>query len=357
MVPRTPVNCRAAPSCWYGASAKVGAARGRAGATGDKVSEQTSTEDRIRIGVSSCLLGWEVRYDGGHKYDAYINGTLARYFELVPVCPEVGIGLGVPREPIRLVRRDDGIRVLGVHDPSKDVTEALENYGRRMGAELDDLSGYIFKRASPSCGMDGVKVHSPTGLPAGRSSGVYAREFMRARPLLPCEEEGRLGDPALRESFITRVLVYRRWQQLLRRGLTPGRLVEFHADHKYLVMAHDQAAYRRMGRLVAEAGRRPLEALAEDYVAELMEALSRKASRGAHVNVLQHLLGYVSDKLDAGDRREMLEAIEQFRRGLVPLRVPLTLLRDHFRRHPHPYIQRQHYLNPHPGELMLDDPR
>lgn len=317
------------------------------------MSEQASRGEKIRVGISSCLLGWEVRYDGGHKRDAYINGTLARYFEFVPVCPEVGIGLGVPREPIRLVRQEDGIHVLGTRDPSKDVTEALASYGRRMASELADLSGYIFKRASPSCGMARVKVYTPEGRPAGQSGGVYAREFMRSHPLLPCEEEGRLGDPALRENFITRVFVYRRWQELLRGGLTPARLVGFHSDHKYLVLAHDQAAYRRMGRLVAGAGRRPLEALAADYAAELMGALKRKATRRSHVNVLQHLLGYVSDRLEAEDCREMLEVIEQYRRGLVPLVVPLTLLRHHFRRHPHPYVQRQHYLSPHPEELML----
>ena len=308
---------------------------------------------KIRIGISSCLLGATVRFDGGHKRDAYINGTLADYFEFVPICPEVLIGLGTPRPPIRLVRFDDGVRVRGVKDPGQDVTEALRALGDANGEQRTDLSGYLFKRGSPSCGMERVKVYTQAGMPVGNSPGAYAAAFMARQPLLPCEEEGRLGDAVLRENFVERVFVYRRWQALLRGGLTPAKLVAFHTEHKFQVLAHNQSAYRRMGRLVAQAGSRPLGELAQDYVTELMTALRRKATRRAHVNVIAHLFGFVSKQIDAADRAEMLELLEQYREGLLPLIVPITLLKHHFRRHPNAYIQRQHYLNPHPRELML----
>lgn len=309
--------------------------------------------EKIRIGISSCLVGQEVRYDGGHKRDAYINGTLSQYFEFVPVCPEVAIGLGVPRPPIRLVQVEQAVRVLGVDDPSCDVTTPLTDYGREMAAGLADISGYLFKRASPSCGMERVKVYSPDGVLLGKGRGAYARAFMESRPCLPCEEEGRLGDAVLRENFIERVFVYQRWQSLCARGLTPGGLVDFHTRHKYAVMAHSQAAYRNLGRLVAGAGNGDLDALAQEYISELMSALRRPATRKRHVNVLQHLFGYVSDALDRDDRAEMVELLEQYRTGLVPLIVPITLLKHHFRRHPQPYIEQQVYLSPHPAELML----
>lgn len=307
----------------------------------------------IRVGISSCLMGAEVRFDGGHKRDAYVNGTLSEYFEFVPVCPEVAIGLGTPREPIRLVSVDGEVRVRGVRTPSLDVTGRLRDYGRKMAGEMRDISGYVFKRGSPSCGMERVKIYSEKGMPSKSGSGAYAEVFMAEQPLLPCEEEGRLGDPVLRENFIVRVFVYHRWQRLVAEGLTAARLVGFHTDHKFLLLAHNQSAYRRMGRLVAEAGKTPMTELGERYVAELMSALARRAGRKSHVNVLQHLLGFVSEHLDAGDRAEMVETIDQYRQGLVPLVVPITLLNHHFRRHPNEYVARQHYLRPHPHELML----
>lgn len=315
----------------------------------------TNTHGKIKVGVSSCLLGAEVRFDGGHKRDAYINSTLSEYFDFVPVCPEVAIGMSIPRPPIRLVQSGDEIRVVGVRNPEDDYTDKLRAYGIRMAKRLTDLSGYIFKRGSPSCGMERVKVYSGQGMPVKSSAGAYAAEFMRTQPLLPCEEEGRLGDPMLRENFIERVFVFKRWQNLMRTGVTPGGLVDFHTQHKFLVLAHNQAAYRRMGRLVAQAGSRDMdiEALAEQYVIELMDALKRRASRKQHVNVLQHLMGYVSDFLDADDRAEMVDIIEQYRQGLVPLIVPITLLKHHLRRHPNDYVARQVYLTPHPKELML----
>ncbi len=315
--------------------------------------QQAATREKITIGISSCLLGEEVRFDGGHKLDNYITGTLAEYFDFIPVCPEVAIGLPIPRPPIRLVRQDDGIHVIGVKNPSVDVTDQLHTYGRKMGRELSGISGFILKRASPSCGMERVKVYAPDGRSIDKASGVFAEELMKAQPLLPVEEEGRLGDPGLRENFIMRVFVYHRWQQLIYSRLSVKRLIDFHTDHKYLVLAHNQAAYKRLGQLLANVGKEDLRDVAQAYIEELMGALRRPASRKQHANVLQHLLGYLKNQLDSEDKVEMLEVIDHYRKGIVPLIVPITLLKHHFRRHPHEYIERQVYLSPHPYELML----
>ena len=234
--------------------------------------------------------------------------------------------------------------------------DALRDFARSTAARLGDgISGYIFKRASPSCGMERVKVHDAKGMPAGRSAGAYAGALMAAMPLLPCEEEGRLGDPGLRENFIERVFVFDRWRKLEGSGLTPAKLVAFHTAHKFLVLAHNQAAYRRMGRLVARAGEPGLDALAAEYARELMTALARRATRGRHANVLEHLFGYVSRHLDAADRAEMVGILADYRAGILPRVVPLVLLAHHFRRHPNPYVEGQVYLDPHPREIMLRD--
>lgn len=307
----------------------------------------------IRVGISSCLVGDHVRFDGGHKRDAYINGTLSKYFEFVPVCPEVEIGLGTPREPIRLVDTPAGTRVLGVRNSDLDVTDLLVQLGTRRAQELTDISGYIFKRGSPSCGMERVKVYGPSGMASKSEAGMYARTFMQHQPLLPTEEEGRLGDPVLRENFMTRVFVYHRWQLLLKNKLTPAGIVDFHTRHKLLLMAHSQAAYRRMGRLVANVGRADLKQVATEYSTELMTALKRRAGRKSHFNVLQHLTGYLRKAIDDEDRAELHETLEAYKNGYVPLVVPITLLKHHFRRHPHPYVRNQYYMDPHPTELML----
>lgn len=311
---------------------------------------------RIRIGISACLLGQEVRYDGGHKRDSYILGTLGRYFGFVPLCPEVAIGLGVPRETIRLVRDASGeLRAVGTRNPRLDVTERLADHGRQASAQLAGISGYLLKKDSPSCGMERVKVyeaHKPgPARHAGR--GIYAGEIMARLPLMPVEEEGRLGDPLLRECFLERVFVYHRWQGVQAQGFTAQKLVDFHTAHELLVMAHSHAGLRRLGRLVAEAGARPPDLLAADYARELMAILKRPARRGGHVRVLHHLMRRLQRALEPQDRQELQHLIERYRLGRLPLIVPLTLLQHYLNRHPDPSIAHQHYLNPHPDELML----
>lgn len=314
-----------------------------------------STTDwpRLSIGVSSCLLGQEVRYDGAHKRDRYLTDVLGDYCEFVPICPEVGIGMGIPRPPIRLVERDGALRVLGVREPDVDVTDDLAAYVGKVADKIAELDGYVFKRASPTCGVWRVKVYGEGGMPSPTGRGAFAAGVLERWPNLPVEEEGRLNDPVLRENFIERIFVYRRWRALRGAGMTAGALVDFHTNHKLVVMAHNQAAYRRMGQLVAQAGQDGLPARVEAYEAELMSALTRRATRRSHTNVMQHLAGYLKRALDAGDKAELHSVIGDYHQGLVPLVVPLTLFRHHFRRHPHPFVERQVYLRPHPAELML----
>lgn len=307
----------------------------------------------IRIGISSCLLGAAVRFDGNHKLDNYITATLGHYFEFVPVCPELAIGLGVPREPIRLVGAADAPRAIGVRTEGLDVTDKLAGYGRRMARELDDVSGYILKSKSPSCGMERVKVYAIGGGASKHGRGIYAAAMMAGQPLLPVEEEGRLGDPVLRENFLERVFIYHRWRQLIATGLSAARLVDFHTAHKLSVMAHGTEYYRSLGRLVAGVTRANLRSRADEYIHGLMRALAHRATPRRHANVLMHLMGYLKKQLDAADKAELLEVIHAYRREELPLIVPITLLKHHFRRHPHPYVERQVYLDPHPPELML----
>ena len=307
----------------------------------------------LKLGLSSCLLGQRVRYDGNHKRDDYVTGTLARYFELVPVCPEVAIGLGVPRPPIRLVGSAARPRAVGVDDPSLDVTEALAAYGQRQARILDDISGYIFKSKSPSCGLERVKVYA-RGATAPRSgTGIYAAAFRAAQPLLPLEEEGRLNDAALRDNFLERVLAYGRWQRLEADGVSAARLIEFHTAHKLALMAHGPARYAALGRIIAGADRRRAKAVAARYIEGFMQVMAHPATRRMHANVLLHAAGYLKRELDAGDRSELRDAIESYRTSAMPLLVPITLLRHHFRRHPNTWIGRQVYLYPDVAEMAL----
>lgn len=313
---------------------------------------QTRYGSRPVIAISSCLLGQEVRFDGGHKKSGWLTGPLAEFVDYRPICPEVAIGLGIPRPPIHLVGDPEQPRAVGVKDPDMDVTAPLEAFARHTAGTLDEVSGYVFKSKSPSCGMERVKLYGQHG-GQKKTVGIHARVIMERLPNLPVEEEGRLNDPVLRENFVTRVYVYRRWQDFRRQRLTAKGLIAFHADHKYLVMAHNQAAYKRIGQLLSNLKGVDLPAVAEQYIAELMAALKRRVSRDRHVNVLQHIMGYLKGSLPGHDRQELVEALEAYRRGEVPLIVPVFLLRHHFRHHPDPYMDGQWYLDPYPGSLGL----
>ena len=313
----------------------------------------TRTEAPIRVGVSSCLLGMNVRFDGGHKKDAFVTGALGRFVEFVPVCPEVEVGMGTPRPTIRLERRGDEVRLV---DPKggADHTDAMRRWAARRLDEVErmDLCGWVLKKDSPSCGMERVRLYHK-GVARKEGVGVFAAALAERFPLLPVEEEGRLNDPWLRENFVERVFAYRRLKDLFAGRWAVGDLVRFHTAEKLLLLAHDPDAYRRLGRLVAGSKGLPRDEVRARYGEAYMRAMGTIARVGRQTNVLQHMAGYFKELLPADERRELQEAIADYRSGLVPLVVPLTLLRHHARRHAVAYLQGQTYLEPHPKELML----
>ncbi len=311
-------------------------------------------QSKPKIAVSACLMGDEVRYNGGHKRSTLCTEQLTEHVDLVGVCPEVAIGMGTPREPIRLVGDIAAPRAVGTVSPELEVTDALTAYGEKMATQLTGISGYIFMQKSPSCGLYRVKVYQANGLPApGGGRGLYAAAFCAALPDLPVEEEGRLNDPVLRENFLTRVYAYADWQELLQTGLTRQRLTHFHARYKYLLLATNPEQYRALGQLLGDMVLHDLKDLAPRYFSALMEALRKCATRGTHSNVLQHLSGHLKQTLSTKEKAEMQQLIEQYRRGYVPLVVPLTLLKHHFLLHPDHYVAQQVYLQPHPATLSL----
>jgi uncharacterized protein YbgA (DUF1722 family)/uncharacterized protein YbbK (DUF523 family) len=311
---------------------------------------------RLKVGISACLLGQKVRYDGGHKSDDFLVGTLSRFVRYVPVCPEVELGLGTPREPIHLERRTDGVHLVGVRS-HEDHTAAMTRYaaGRAEDLVRDDLAGYVFKKDSPSCGMERVRVFGRAGGPSRDGRGVFADEVMKRFPLLPVEEEGRLQDAGLRRSFLVRLYAGRRLRELFRARWTRGDLVAFHSREKLLLLAHEPEAYRDLGRLVARVKELPRAEFVDRYERRFMEGLARVATRGRHANVLQHIAGYFKDSGSAEDRLERASAIDEYRRGLVPLEAPLLLLRHYVRRSSDPYLRSQTYLDPFPRELVAEN--
>jgi uncharacterized protein YbgA (DUF1722 family)/uncharacterized protein YbbK (DUF523 family) len=307
-----------------------------------------------KLGISACLLGQTVRYDGGHKRDIFLTDTLGRFVQWVPVCPELEVGMGVPREPVRLLGKADDPSMIAERS-GKDWTAAMKRFGSARSGELKrlNLSGYVFKKDSPSCGMARVKVYSPRGGATRMGSGLFARVVQDALPLMPAEEEGRLKDPVLRENFIERVFAYRRWQEAEAGPKSIGALVEFHTAHKFQLLAHSELHYRALGRLVARGKTAPLGQIYQRYGCAFMEALSVAADAKRHANALEHMIGYFSKQLSPGERQELVEVIRDFRRHLTPLIVPVTLIRHYVRKYAVEYLQTQVYLDPSPKELML----
>jgi len=312
------------------------------------------SDEKIRIGISSCLLGEKVRFDGQHKLDHFIVNTLGEYFDFVPVCPEVELGLPTPRPALRLVGTPNAQRLV-FGKTGEDISAAMERWCQRRVAELEkeQLCGFIFKKGSPSSGMERVKLYDQNGIPQGKGVGFFARAFMAHFPLLPVEEEGRLNDPKLRENFITRVFTLQRLRQALGAKNSFGAVVDFHTRHKYLIFSHSQKHYREMGRLVAQGKALPFATFLAHYNELLQAALHLRTTVSKQANVLQHLLGYFKHELSSDEKQEALGLIEDYRNDLVPLIVPITLINHFVRKYNQPYLKQQIYLNPHPRELKL----
>lgn len=308
----------------------------------------------IKLGISSCLLGNPVRYDGGHKLDRFLQTTLGQYVQFVPVCPEVECGLPTPRESMRLVGDPQAPRLVATRS-GIDHTERMQAWAAERLEHLgrEDLCGFVFKKNSPSSGMQRVKVYNTKGVPANSGSGIFARAFMDRFPRIPVEDEGRLHDPKLRESFIEHIFALRRWRATLSEGKSMGRLVAFHTQEKLLLLSHSPNHYRLMGKQVAEGKQQPLDRLYDEYERLFMEGLGLKTTLAKNVNVLQHIMGYFKKDLSADEKQELLDLIGDYRKGHVPLIVPVTLVNHYVRKYGQDYLARQTYLNPHPIALQL----
>jgi uncharacterized protein YbgA (DUF1722 family)/uncharacterized protein YbbK (DUF523 family) len=308
----------------------------------------------IKLGVSACLLGENVRYDGGHKWDRFLTDTLGQYVKYVPVCPEVECGLGVPREAMRLMGDPNAPRLVTLHT-KRDHTDRMLEWADRWVRELEkeDLCGFIFKSRSPSSGMERVKVYGPSGGPVRKGVGLFAKRFMNHFPLIPVEDEGRLHDPVLRENFVERIFCYKRLRQLLEQNKSRGRIVDFHTKHKLLMLSHSPDLHRKMGKLVGNPEKTLIAGLYAQYQEMLMAALRLKATPKKHINVLYHMMGYFKKELSADEKQELLENISHYRNGHVPLIVPITLINHYVRKYGQAYLAPQYYLHPHPVELKL----
>ena len=311
-------------------------------------------EEPIRLGISACLTGDSVRYDGGHKLDRFLTDTLGQYVDYVPVCPEVECGLGTPRESMRLVGDPLSPRLVTTRT-QEDKTNQMVKWAKKrvVGLEREDLCGFIFKSNSPSSGMERVKVYNEKGVPVKKGVGMFAGVFMGHFPLIPTEEEGRLHDPVLRENFIERIFTLKRWRECLTGKKSAGNLVDFHMRHKLLILSHGDKIYRMMGKLVAGGKGVPAKELYGQYETLLMEALKLKPTTRKITNVLHHMTGYFKKQLSPDEKQELLEVIEQYRLGFIPLIVPNTLINHYTRKYTEPYLSKQIYLKPHPLELKL----
>ena len=310
--------------------------------------------EKIKLGISSCLLGNKVRYDGGHKLDRFLTDTLGRYIEYVPVCPEVECELGIPRPSMRLEGNPDAPRLI-VTSTREDLTERMGTWAQKRVAELEkeDLCGFIFKSDSPSSGMERVKIYNEKSMPVKNGVGIFAKIFMKHFPLLPVEDEGRLHDPGLRENFIERIFALKRWREAIADKNFKKSLIDFHTRNKLLILAHSPKHYQMMGKLVAAQKTFPPKELLNHYQDLLLEALKIKTTPKKHVNVLQHMMGYFKKQLSADEKSELLELIQHYQAGHVPLIVLVTLMGHYVRKYQEPYLMVQTYLHPHPIELQL----
>jgi len=311
--------------------------------------------EKIRIGISSCLVGQNVRFDGGNKRDRYITDTLSNYFHWVPVCPEVELGLGTPRPTLRFQKIDKDVRLI---QPAtgKDLTDEMAEFAEKRVKKLkgETIYGYVLKSRSPSCGKGGIKIYKGHAIrPATNGIGLYAKRLIGDWPNLPVEDEGRLCDPVLRENWINQVFAYYSFQSSLFPRPTVGKLVKFHSSYKFTILSHCNTTYRQLGPLVAGAKKHPIKSVVEEYENLFMAALKKRATAAKHVNVMEHMIGFFKKELDSNTRKEILVSVEDFRKGIVPVIVPITLIKHYARVLKIDYLMDQSYLSPHPKELAL----
>lgn len=311
--------------------------------------------NKITVGVSQCLLGERVRYDGQHKHDRYITGTLGQFFDWVPICPEVECGLPIPREAMRLIGESkDQPPKLMTRKTKKDITPMMVEWAEQRLDQLvnENICGYIFKSRSPSSGMTGVKIYSADGMPKWTGPGIFAGMLQKRMPSLPVIDEGRLHDPGLRENFIEHVFVYHRWMKMNEETVTAKALQKFHADHKYLLMSRSPKNLTALGRLAATSFSKDGTKIVADYFELLTATMRLHATAKKHVNVLTHLVGYFKKDLTSEEKQELLEVLDDFKNGLLPLLVPITLIQHYVRKYHKDYLEQQWYIKPHPLELM-----
>jgi len=311
-------------------------------------------EDLIKIGISRCLLGEPVRYDGGHQHDRYLTGTLGRFVQYVPVCPEVECGLPIPRESMRLVGDADAPRLM-TRKTKIDHTGRMQAWSNKWvkALEKENLCGFVFKKNSPSSGLHRVKVYDEKGRPGKMGIGLWARAFTNHFPLIPVEEDGRLNDPKLRENFIEQIFAMKRWRETIAKRRRMGAIVDFHTRNKLLILSHSQADYRKMGKLVAGGKQLPIEKLYGEYETLFIQSLRLKTTIKKNINVMQHMMGYFKNHLGADEKQELLEILDRYRGESLPLIVPITLFNHYVRKYKQSYLADQTYLNPHPLELKL----
>ncbi|TXR52144.1 YbgA family protein [Reinekea thalattae] len=309
-------------------------------------------QQTITIGISACLAGEKVRYDGSAKRSSFCMDQLGKHVKYQHYCPEVAVGMTIPRPTIRQTQQQERI-ILASADGSNDVTDAMIDYGKQIAEKVDHLSGFIFCAKSPSCGMERVKVYAASGQSSSSNGvGLFAAEIMAHNPLLPCEENGRLNDADIRENFIARVYIYHRWQQLIASGISRKKLIDFHSQLKYTLMSHDPLAVKRLGQILADASI-AVDEQASRYIQGCMQTLKLIATRKKHTNTLQHLQGYFADELNSQEREILTDQIHRYRQGLVPLLVPIEQLKHYLNLYPKSYLQQQTYFNPYPEDLRL----
>ncbi len=309
----------------------------------------------MKIGISSCLLGNKVRYDGQHKLDRFLRDELGPYVDWVPVCPETECGLGIPREAMRLIGKDTESARLFTNKTFIDKTEQMLEFTFPKLDELEkqNLRGFIFKTKSPTSGMRGVKIYTEAGMPSHRGAGIFAREFLKRFPNIPVEDEGRLHDAGIRENFIETIYVYDRWLTFREKDQSTAGLVNFHTRQKYLLMSHSPALLKELGKIVASISKQNHTESLDRYERTLLDALNLKATTRKHTNVLHHIMGYFKKTLSPDEKSELLEVIERYRNNLIPLIVPMVLMQHYIRKYQEPYLLKQWYLHPHPDELKL----